>query len=632
MKLSELTQDTVQVSANPKMKLSDVVRNSAMTSNRNNPDMKGGANAPANLLARKKLDSRKLKDEMLDIPIAPLAAANQFAGDLPRMATGGKFPTPITSGGKAISDVGGAAGMMASPVYRAEAFGAGKVLGAAGKAIGKVLPESVTGFAKPLEDRIYNLYNSAIGSKIKNLGDVKKLKGDRVSAMKAIHENLPNLKLQNPETGQMESRVPQNRLDLAHALNQTKQAIWAKVSDLSQGASDRGATIDLGKIVEKAGQDAKKSIGGVALKSNPGLASSIDQAVANIRMAGERISPSESQEYMKYLNSEVQRLRSSGQAVDFSTKDLYSNLLHHLNEETDSAIEKSLDKGGYRDLRRQYGALKSSEKEIINSANKYIRTGGNSSHYLTNLWSLEDAMQGLGEMATGHPAVGASRMASGAAIKGASKLMDYMKSPDRKITEIFNLISKNPASQSVIKNLDRTGIEDIGKLSEEPMVTKRPNQYVKTSQKEWPETEKYRDGIPLSMAGGEMIRENTLGQKNNNPGNLKATEKWQGMTGKDKFGHAQFKTKELGERALIKDLQSHRRKHMNQSLKEFMNTYAKRNGPQEAEFIAKHLGVDSNSKLKDINVYKMSKYLAKIESKMDISDNELSKVKKDYNL
>ncbi len=131
------------------------------------------------------------------------------------------------------------------------------------KGVQKILP-----ITKPVTDRIYSLYNSAIGgARGKNIGDLGNIKSSRVGAMQAIHENLKDIKLQNPQTGKMESRTPQNRLDLARAFDQTKKLIWKKVSDLSQGATERGAVINIRNIAEQAKKETLEDWGKEAVNT-----------------------------------------------------------------------------------------------------------------------------------------------------------------------------------------------------------------------------------------------------------------------------------------------------------------------------------------------------------------------------
>lgn len=126
-------------------------------------------------------------------------------------------------------------------------------------------------------------------------------------------------------------------------------------------------------------------------------------------------------------------------------------------------------------------------------------------------------------------------------------------------------------------------------------------------------------GAGLSVAASSISEASTLGERNNNPGNLKGNDKWQGMIGKDKQGHVIFDTIENGIRALKKNLNNHKKSNPKQTLKAYMNSYAEENGTKEAQFIANKMGIDINTKLKDIDTEEMSKHVAMFESKMDIS-------------
>ena len=165
----------------------------------------------------------------------------------------------------------------------------------------------------------------------------------------------------------------------------------------------------------------------------------------NIGKSG-TIFPTQSQDYMKFLNNEIQRLRQSGQAVDYSVKDLYNNLVGKLSDATDEAIEKVLAVSGYKDLRLQYSSLKSAEKEILGAANKFLRQqggqGGGITHPIINIWSLEEFLQGGADALMGNVAGATRNTMRALLIKSAGKLSDYFKSPDKRIPMMFKLLQK----------------------------------------------------------------------------------------------------------------------------------------------------------------------------------------------
>lgn len=110
-----------------------------MDLNKSNPQMQGGANAPALVKARQGVEQATEKTNRLDPLIVGATAANQYFGDIPRMAMGNKFPQATSTPGRFASDVAGLSAGIASPVYQV----AGRALGAAGKAIGKFIPETI---------------------------------------------------------------------------------------------------------------------------------------------------------------------------------------------------------------------------------------------------------------------------------------------------------------------------------------------------------------------------------------------------------------------------------------------------------------------------------------------------------
>lgn len=290
---------------------------------------------------------------------------------------------------------------------------------------------------KSTDDKIFNLYNYSIGGKVKNVKDVTKIKPLRVKAVRAISENVDNIKFENPDTGVLEARIPKNRLELLEAHRQTKKLVWDKVTQLSEGATEKNATIDIASLADDALNETRKQIGKIALRQNKNLDKALEETANRIK-AVKTASPTQSEEYMKYLNNEIQRLRNSGKAVDYSVKDLYSNLIIKLGDKTDDVIEQTLSKSGYKEQRLVYSALKSAEKEMIGAANNFLRTGQGGKglvHPIVNLWTLKDILQGI---ATGKQA----EIGHGILIKTSSKILDYFTNPDRRIPQMFQLLKK----------------------------------------------------------------------------------------------------------------------------------------------------------------------------------------------
>jgi len=317
--------------------------------------------------------------------------------------------------------------------------GAEGAVGLAEKGVGAAKTAMTDIGKKNLENNIFGLYNSSIGTKAKNLGELNKVKPQKMEALKTMSDNMKNVKLESGE------EVPKNRWDLAQTLKQTKTAIYEQYNKLSLDASEGGAEIDMRPVVKKAYEDTIKKLGEDTLKANPQLLNAIKQEAMNELKIG-KTNPTRAQVHMQSLNDDVKASYNSGNAVHYSVIDFKRSLLNHLNEATETSIEDALNKSGYGALRDKYAALKSTEKEILGAANKYLKQqggqGGGIAHPLVNLWSIEEGMQAAGHAMTGNlPAAGASLFRS-AAIKTASKIADFLKNPDNKIPKMFKLLEK----------------------------------------------------------------------------------------------------------------------------------------------------------------------------------------------
>lgn len=134
----------------------------------------------------------------------------------------------------------------------------------------------------------------------------------------------------------------------------------------------------------------------------------------------------------------------------------------------------------------------------------------------------------------------------------------------------------------------------------------------------------------LGLFGNNESQASTIGQKNNNPINLKGFQSWDGMTGKDQFGHAQFENLDMGIRAGLKNLENHFNANPDQTLNDYLNTFAQKNGDKEAEFIASKLGITTDTPLSKIDPDKMIIPLAQFESKINLTPKQVKAVRNKY--
>lgn len=279
------------------------------------------------------------------------------------------------------------------------------------------------------ETKIFNDYNSVFPSNKKTIGDIKSAKNNVITAVKAIDENLPEDGIVHPLTGEVFIGKPKNRYEVLLAHDNAKKKIWEKASNLSEGATEKGALIDLPKLVEESAKESIVNFGKIASNTTKKpVAFDILQEAKLIARQG-KVTPKQAEEFMKTLYEDSQRLMQSGDFAQYSKKDFYKSLYGKIRASTDDAIEKSLGQSGYSYYRSQYAAVRKAEDAIKAGANKWLKHNQQGAvGSLADLWSVEELLSG--------------NVAKSITVKGTSEILKYLKNPDRKVSSIFKNASK----------------------------------------------------------------------------------------------------------------------------------------------------------------------------------------------
>jgi hypothetical protein len=132
------------------------------------------------------------------------------------------------------------------------------------------------------------------------------------------------------------------------------------------------------------------------------------------------------------------------------------------------------------------------------------------------------------------------------------------------------------------------------------------------------------------------INAETIGIRNNNPGNLtKPTgEVWLGTIGYDEQGYVIFEDVFFGTRALYKNFQTRVRRTPEMSLYKYMrDVYVQSpNGVKEAAYIAKKMNISPYTSLKDINIDELVIHVAWFESNLRLNQTWIDYVKDQFKL
>ena len=257
-------------------------------------------------------------------------------------------------------------------------------------------------------------------------------RGDVINAVKTIKANKQNLSFNDVSGETITGQTPKSLQELADAIEQTKKATFEQYNAAAQQAGKSGLEIDL----------------------NP-IASELDSVINNKSLA--LTNP----KAVKYAIETQQRYIAAGKLDAVSAQDVIQNYNKSLeafyrNPTYDTAsqaaidamlankVRTALDDGitgltgeQYGVLKKQYGSLKSIEKDVIKASLRDARKN------VKGLIDFTDILNG-GQVVHGLLALNPATMASGIAGKAIAEFYKYLNNPNRAIQSMFEAADNLP--------------------------------------------------------------------------------------------------------------------------------------------------------------------------------------------
>lgn len=132
-------------------------------------------------------------------------------------------------------------------------------------------------------------------------------------------------------------------------------------------------------------------------------------------------------------------------------------------------------------------------------------------------------------------------------------------------------------------------------------------------------------------ARARSLAEEKRGVRNNNPGNIKASNiPWEGISGVDEDGFLKFESNEYGWRALERNTITRAQSNPNETFTSYINRYASTSTYEErvnyANFVANELGTQANSPIANYNPADIASAMGFFESGVRMDNNMRQRV------
>ena len=252
----------------------------------------------------------------------------------------------------------------------------------------------------------------------KTLANNDKFYSNARIAVKTIAENRSKINVFD-DLGEKVSH-PKSNAQAAQAIDQAKKIIYNEYHKMATDAGDMGAVFNDIPIInklQKVSADLKFSP-----KVRQYAASMVDE-ISELKGQAPDVIEARIAELNESLKSYY-----AGTRIDKAKAQVDASVAKAMREQLDNIIEAAGD--GYKELKMQYGALKSIENEVNKRALVLARQGGKSLIDFTDIFTGGDLVSGL---LTGNPAV----LARGIAGKGIAAAYKKINDPDRYIEKMF---------------------------------------------------------------------------------------------------------------------------------------------------------------------------------------------------
>ncbi len=271
-------------------------------------------------------------------------------------------------------------------------------------------------------------------------GDIGQVEGYEQNVLRGIDklvENRPNLTLATPQGVPLPAgTAPRTMRQLDEAIDQTKTALFEKWNPMAARAGEEGLRIDLAPVGAELRALAQKP---EVFLSNPGAVQQLENFAALYERQG-LVSPLEAQSTIKNINTRLASFYDKGEAASGAPAMVLEPVARLLRKQLDEGIERTVGPG-WRELRRDYGALSAIERDVTKAVERIAKQAPTTG--IGKLANFVSTIESIRAIATLSP----DAMVSAFGAKVAGELHRFYSNPNRMVARLFDKRIAGPPGQ-----------------------------------------------------------------------------------------------------------------------------------------------------------------------------------------
>jgi 5'(3')-deoxyribonucleotidase len=279
-----------------------------------------------------------------------------------------------------------------------------------------------------IQSKVLENYNKGIKPSLagKNTtGAVETYKKNVITAVDTIKQNRQNLSFVDDLGETITGSTPKTLQQLVDSIEQTKKSIFTNYDNLAKQAGEAGVAVDMKPIAS----ELDTVINNQALAITNPKAIEYANTIKDRLIKADRLDATTAQEVIQNYNKSLEAFYRNPSYDNASQVAIDALLANKIRDSLDSGIT-GLTGEQYGALKKQYGALKSIEKDVVKASLRDAKKGAK------GLIDFTDIFSG-GQVVNGILSLNPAQVASGLTQKAISEFYKYLNNPNRAIEKMF---------------------------------------------------------------------------------------------------------------------------------------------------------------------------------------------------
>jgi len=309
-----------------------------------------------------------------------------------------------------------------------------------------VIKYATQGAEKKAENAVLSQFKKGVKPLINTkmtAGGAEKYDDNIIAGVKTIQNNKANLSFTDEAGEVFTGETPRTLQQFSDSIEQTKKVIFNSYDELAKTAGKAGVQVDMKPIAS----ELDTIINNKALNiTNPQAIKYAKNLKTRLASTG-KLDATTAQEVVQNYNKSLEAFYRNPSYETATQASIDAMIANNMRKALDEGIT-GLTGTQYGALKKQYGALKAIEKDVIKASLRDARKN------TKGLIDFTDVFSG-GQVVNGILSLNPAQIGSGLAQKGIASFYKYLNNPNRAIEKLFTSAEKLP-QLNLSKNFQTT--------------------------------------------------------------------------------------------------------------------------------------------------------------------------------